>query len=363
MAARRTNLSAPDSPAERSAPGAGPRPVCWVLSDGKPGSENQSRGLAAALGLAPEVKRIAARLPWRALPPLLWFRPLAAPGPGSAAVAAPWPRLVIASGRQTVAVAAAIRRRSRGASFVVQLQDPGVPLARFDLVVAPEHDGLSGPNVIATKGSLHGVTDRSLAAAAARFAPRLSHLPRPLVAVLVGGPNRAYRLDGAAMAALAAMLQGAVAASGAGLVVTASRRTGADARAALGAGLAGLGAEIWDGTGDNPYLGYLALADAIVVTSDSVNMVSEACATGKPVHVFMLPGGSAKFRRFHDSFRAAGFTRPFAGTIGHWTYAPPRETERVAAEIRRRAGLPAMPAPDGASAEAGEAIDLSRPAP
>src|SRR3546814_7758781 len=82
--------------------------------------------------------------------------------------------------------------------------------------------------------------------------------------------------------------------------------------------LAGGSADIWDGDGPNPYLGFLGFADAVVVTSDSVNMVSEAAATGKPVHVFHLDGGSGKFTRFHDAQTARGITRPFAGTIRAW---------------------------------------------
>jgi mitochondrial fission protein ELM1 len=80
----------------------------------------------------------------------------------------------------------------------------------------------------------------------------------------------------------------------------------------------------------------LAHADAIIVTVDSVNMVTEAAATGKPVHVIDLPGGSDKFRRFHAAMVEAGITRPFTGAIEHWSYTAPDDTARVAAEIRRR---------------------------
>jgi mitochondrial fission protein ELM1 len=183
---------------------------------------------------------------------------------------------------------------------------------------------------------MHGVTREALDAAALRFRDRLAPLKRPLVAVLLGGPNGRYRMDREAVSRLASGLRRVAEDSGAGLAVTPSRRTGADTVAAIRAALAGTASEIWDETGDNPYLGYLALADAIVVTCDSVNMVSEACATGKPVHVFHLPGGSAKFRRFHASFEAAGFTRPFTGRLDSWSYDPPHETERVAALIRAR---------------------------
>jgi mitochondrial fission protein ELM1 len=119
-------------------------------------------------------------------------------------------------------------------------------------------------------------------------------------------------------------------------MVTTSRRTGARNEEVLHRGLAGLPAEIWDGRGENPYFGMLALADHVVVTGDSVNMVSEAASTGKPVHVVHLRGRSAKFARFHETLAAAGIARPFTGALEDWTYTPLAETRRAAAEIRRR---------------------------
>ncbi len=105
--------------------------------------------------------------------------------------------------------------------------------------------------------------------------------------------------------------------------------------------LRGVSAEIWDGSGENPYIGYLALADAIVVTCDSVNMISEACATGKPVYIAELAGaGSSKFLNFQSMLSEAGMARPFTGRLENWQYEPLNETERVAAEVRRRMGLP-----------------------
>ena len=117
--------------------------------------------------------------------------------------------------------------------------------------------------------------------------------------------------------------------------MTPSRRTGAENVATLKDGLRGHRAEIWDGTGENPYFGFLAHADQIVVTCDSVSMVSEACATGKPVYVFDLPGGSAKFKRFHQVLRDEGITRPFTGEPQDWRYEPFNDTAHVAAEICR----------------------------
>src|SRR5207245_4006518 len=118
---------------------------------------------------------------------------------------------------------------------------------------------------------------------------------------------------------------------GGSAVVTPSRRTGAAGVALLRQRLAGLSAEIWDGTGDNPYYAYLAIADALLVTADSVSMVSEAAATGKPVHILELAGGDAKFARFHETMRKAGITRPFTGQLECWRYAPPDDTARAGA--------------------------------
>jgi mitochondrial fission protein ELM1 len=244
--------------------------------------------------------------------------------------------VLIASGRQTVAPSMAIRRAGGGRTFTVQIQNPVVDPAAFDVVVAPRHDRLTGPNVIETVGGLNRVTEARLGAAAARFGPALAHLPRPLIGVVLGGSSRVHRFTPAIARRLGEDLARLCRTEGAGLLVTASRRTDPGILALLRAALNGCAAEIWDGAGENPYLGYLGLADAFVVTGDSVNMVCEAATTGKPVHVVELAGGSDKFTRFHQALSEAGATRPFVGRLEQWTYPPLRDTETAAAEIRRR---------------------------
>ena len=100
------------------------------------------------------------------------------------------------------------------------------------------------------------------------------------------------------------------------------------------------------------------LADAVVVTCDSVSMVSEACATGKPVLVAELDGGNAKFRAFHATLREAGHTRPFRGELERWATRPPDDTERVAAEVRRRMSARRIATADPSS---GAALTPARP--
>ncbi len=315
------------------------------MTDGRAGMEVQCLGLAEALGLEPAVKRIRVRRPWRWLPPRLIPDPLGAVAPEHGGLAPPWPDILISSGRLAVAPAMAIRRASVRRTFAVHIQNPVVDPAHFDVVVAPRHDRLQGPNVILTMGGLNRLSEARLADAAARFGPRLERLPRPLVGVMIGGNNKVYRFTRALARRLAEGLAQLSRREGAGLLVTASRRTERDVMAILRQGLDGRPAEIWDGDGENPYLGYLALADAFVVTGDSVNMVCEAATTGKPVHVVQLEGGSAKFRRFHTALREAGITRPFEGRLERWSYPALRDTERAAAEIRRR--LDSRRGPDG----------------
>jgi mitochondrial fission protein ELM1 len=311
--------------------------VTWVLTDGKAGTHNGALGLAYAIGMPVIDKHTHSSLPWRWLPPFLWPPGVLGVGAGGDPLAPPWPRLLVSAGERSVGPALAIKRLSGGATFCVHIQHPRVDPARFDLVVVSAHDRLEGPNVRVTVGALHKVTQEGLREAGERFAPAFAHLPRPLVAVLIGGANRAYRFDGAAAERLADGLAAMVRESGCGLLVTTSRRTGAANESILHERLRDLPADIWDGTGENPYFGYLALADALVVTSDSVNMVSEACYTGKPVHVFHLPGGEGtKFGRFHEALAASGATRPFEGALGDWPCQPLDERSALAAEIRAR---------------------------
>jgi mitochondrial fission protein ELM1 len=308
-------------------------PRVWAVHDGKVGIRSQVLGLAEALGWPFEEKVIALRFPWSRLPPLPWLDPAQALAPGGDALTPPWPDLFIGCGRQSAVAALAVKRASGGATVLAHVQDPRFARGRFDLLLIPEHDRLRGANVMATHGAVHRVTPEKLAAAAAEWAPRLDSVPRPRLAVLIGGNNKVFRLDLATLGRLADQLA-ALAREGHGLLVTASRRTGPEAERLLRERLAGLPAFLWDGSGDNPYFGFLALADAILATGDSVSMVSEAAATGKPVHVVHLPGGSAKFRRFHEGFERAGITRPFAGRIEQWRYAPVNDTGRAAEAIR-----------------------------
>ncbi|MBI1261152.1 MAG: hypothetical protein GC184_05455 [Rhizobiales bacterium] len=299
----------------------------WILTNGMAGFETQALGICEALGLTPQIKRVKPGKPWSLLAP--WGP--AAPDP---AIQAPWPDVLIASGRQSIPYARMIARKSAGRTFVVILQDPKINPAKFDFVWAPKHDQLSGENVMTTLVSPHRLTQEKLAAEATRIAPEIAHLPHPRVAVLLGGTNKVYEFSEEAATRVAAQLAGLIDHFGAGLMVTPSRRTGEKQTAIIAEKLAGKSAVIWDGTDPNPYFAYLGSADAIVVTCDSVNMVGEATFTGKPVYVIELEGGSSKFRRFLSAIYKNGAARPFVGQLESWRYTPLDATQEIAKRVR-----------------------------
>ncbi len=319
----------------------------WVVSDGRAGIENQALGLAEAVKrLTPaeiDVRRVKWRGAFDALPVALkrpWMldpssdTPFPAPGE-------PWPDLWIATGRATLPLSLAARSRSNGRTFIVQTQDPRLSPDRFDMVVAPAHDELEGDNVFAITGSPHRITPARLAEAAPAFAERLATLPRPRVAVLIGGRSGAFDLPPAHARALAEQVADAVRAKGGSILATFSRRTPAEGRAAMTGPLAAGPGWVWDGAGDNPLFAFLDAADHVLVTEDSANMAAEAASTGKPVHILpMIPRKPpGKFARLHADLAAHGATRPFDGRLTPWTYTPLNETERAA-----RAVLEAMAA-------------------
>ncbi len=294
---------------------------------------SQAIGLAEATGFDFVEKPLDIGWPWRGLPPQLWPLSLGTVAQEKVRLGPPWPDLVIGCGRNTVIPALTIRRASGGRTVLAQVQDPRVRRTEFDLLVVPEHDRLRGPQVIVSRGAMHRVTPARLAAERRRF-PALAAMPRPILAVLLGGSNKAYRLTLPRLGEIADEIARILRATGGSALVTPSRRTGEEGCKLVQDRLAGLPAAIWDGAGDNPYFAYLALADAVLVTADSVSMISEAAATGRPVHILALDGGSTKFARFHQLMQHAGITRPFAGSIEAWSYSIPDDTARAGATVR-----------------------------
>ncbi|RZJ31363.1 MAG: nucleoside-diphosphate sugar epimerase [Brevundimonas sp.] len=303
--------------------------------------ENQALGLAEAMQRQSPSEITVRRVKWRKafdkLPSALkapWMLDPASddpfPAPGES-----WPDVWIATGRATLPLSLLAKRRSGGKTFVVQTQDPRWRTGDYDLVVAPSHDGIEGPNVLSITGSPHRISTARLVEGAAAFAEVLAPLPRPRVAVLIGGKSRAHDLPEAHAAVLADQIAAAVTAAGGSLMLTFSRRTPEAAKAAMTARLAHLPGLIWNGEGANPYFAFLQFADHVLVTEDSANMAAEAASTGKPVHILPMIATRQgdKFARLHADLRTRGAARPFDGTLEGRTYAPLAETDRAARMI------------------------------
>ena len=299
--------------------------------------EAQGIAVAEAVGLPFSLKRVRVKgvlrfLPARLqiyLPPERLLNFVTSNKP----LVAPWPRLVISIGRRSVPIALAVKRVS--GAFGFHIQNPKVPPQLFDLVAAPVHDNFDGPNVVTTFGAVHSVTGARLAEArgashrawipclirvsrcclAARALPSASGLSLPprLAPSSPPSPGRtAARCSSLPRAAR---------------VPTRSPHLPPQSRTCR--------TSCGTAPGDNPYFAFLDLADAIVATEDSVNMVTEAAGTGKPVYVQALKGSSRRLARFHALMQERGATRRFEGKLERWAYAPINDTQVVASAIRR----------------------------
>ncbi len=320
----------------------------WVLEDPRAGTAAQTLGLAERLGLPHRAFPLA----WRWSAHLVGLRRfgslsgLAAPArrPLAAEVEqGQTPSLVLSAGRRSAAVALWLREAT--GARLVHCMSPGLGglfrRDRFDLLVSPSHDDLAGPNVLPVLTAPHRLSPQVLAAARAEWMERLAHLPRPRIALLVGGRPRGGSMPPWHAQTLAREVARMALREGGSVLATTSRRTGPDATEALAAGLGPCLHLLyrWGEPGPNPYLGYLALADAIVVTSDSVAMLSEACATDASVFAAVPALAGRRQARLIAALAEAGQVRPFSGRMERWHRTPLDEAARVATEIRLRIPL------------------------
>lgn len=305
----------------------------WILTDGKAGDEAQCIGVAEALGLAYERRIIRPRAPFSWVMPYGPIDPRENELKPGSPLSPPFPQLAIASGRRAVPYLKRLKRISKGDTFTVFLKDPRTGCGTADFIWVSQHDRLRGPNVMVTLTPPHRLSAARLARASATSDARLDAIAHPRVAVLVGGDSRHHQFSDGDIRALVAGLE-AWARFGARLMITTSRRTPVGLARALAEMAATGGHFFWDGTGENPLAAMLARAEAVVVTADSTNMIGEAAATGRAVHVFHPGGGHAKIGMFLSGLAEMGIVHPFPGPLKTTTYEPLNSTPEIAAAIR-----------------------------
>lgn len=305
--------------------------TAWLVTDGKAGHEAQALGIAEALGVAYTWRRV----PTGGLSTLLapW-----GPPPSAFDCAPPWPDIAIGIGRTAMPALRHVGRRAGPATYTVALQDPRTSSRIADLIWVPVHDRRRGPNVVTTLTPPNRFTPELIARLRAEPDAAIDALPGPRVMLALGGAAKVWRFEADDLNRLAEAIA-MLGAMGTSFLATPSRRTPPAIVAAVRAALAPFPNILYAGEGDNPYPRFLAKADAIVVTADSVSMTGEAVATGRPVYVFRPSGGSAKFERFHRALLAAGASRsldPGSPIDLDWSHPPINAAREIAEAIEQR---------------------------
>lgn len=309
-----------------------------VVSDGRRGIENQALGLAEAiarltsssLSIATHIVSHSSAL--AAMPPSLQLTIKRDFG-------LPEADLVIGCGRQAIAPLISLRRQGRP-SFTVFVQDPRTEPSRFDLVIAPAHDGLSGPFVETMIGSPNRITRNQIITGTLNAADRLKTLPMPRAMLAIGGPSQRHTLSSEAAEKHIAIAED-LRSRGYGLLITTSRRT-PDPVAERWEQFAQGQADIWlhsaDSKDENPYFAFLGGADILLITEDSTNMLTEGCATGKPVYRLPMEGRPGKFDFLYKALEERCGVRLWNGSLDITPYEPLDETSRIAQIVLDRMG-------------------------
>lgn len=310
---------------------------CWAITDHSAGNQRQALALAEGLGMPVRHIVMTPRPPWS------WFSPrlalggrLALPASQRATYASPWPDVAIGCGRSAALFTRMLRGYANGHCYTVQILDPRIDPSHWDTVIAPRHDQLTGPNVLQPVGSLNPVDDAWLKDGR-DACPILEELPRPRVGVLIGGPRKGLVIDARYVQQLIERLLARQRVEGGSLMVLASRRTPAAVMDLMNTALRDVPGLTWSGPddGNNPYPGVLGWADRLVVTPDSVNMLSEACAVGCAVHTLVTAALPPKLARFHASLREAGLLHDLDSETPA-RQRPLRETASIIATLRQR---------------------------
>ncbi len=291
----------------------GQRPSIWLLTGHKAGDNSQVMALAEALGWPYEVKRLYYR-PWELLTNRLLGATLAGIDPvASSPISPPWPDLIITAGRRNEPVARWIQRQSPG-TRLVHIGRPWSALSIFDLIVTtPQYFLPDQANILHNHLPLHGMNRQQLEQAASTWHARFIELPKPWIAVLIGGDSGPFVLTEQKGRRLGRLVnEMAQRANGALLVSNSARTSSAVYNAFLDEITVPAYVHKWEsGQSANPYLAYMQLADKLVVTGESMSMLTEACYTGKPLYIFD-PGDKGSWWRYRHNYRFKPLSHHFA---------------------------------------------------
>ena len=305
-----------------------------LLTQGMHGMISQVEGMAKALNAEYSHKIVRLNFPWNLIPPK--FTPI------SKVVLKDKtyineeeiPDLIISCGRKSV-IPSIILKKKNPKIFTIHIQDPKVSLKNFDVIVSPEHDNLNGENVYSSRGAIHYITEAEIEKTKPYLIKKINS--QKVVSLILGGPNKYYSFDEAQLIKIFDKIKSNFVSEGYKVIVIPSMRT-PKASIALAKKEMGSCGHVVNSVDKQAYLSAYALANYIVVTCDSISMISEAATSGKPIFIAHMNAkrNNYRFKRFFDLFKKMGITRDLGEKLESWTYNKHNEAEKIATLINNK---------------------------
>ncbi|MBI29301.1 MAG: hypothetical protein CMI95_05365 [Pelagibacteraceae bacterium] len=306
----------------------------WAITDGSSGMISQVIGLSKYLSNNISQKKIEVKWPWSKLQPGI-LPPFSNKIFNSDFLDNYPPEIVVSCGRKSVYASLYLKKILKKDLISIHIQNPKIKTSNFDFVITPNHDDISGENVLCSVGALNHITNESV-----KTANKMFDVPKEkkIVAVLLGGENNHYSFSKEILIDLINRINNLNKKERIYyFLFISSRRTPKYCVQLIHQYCEGE-FYVWDNNDPNPYLYAIKIADFFILTSDTISMISEASSTGKPIFIFHLPykRKSARFESFHREFRDRGITMPFDNNLYPISYEPLNESKRIAGILNTR---------------------------
>ena len=304
-----------------------------LLTEGMHGMLSQVEGLAKALDIDFTHHMVELKSLWSLIPPK--FTPI------SQNVYKKINYLdfdiIISCGRKSIIPSIHLKSISSKKVFNIHIQDPKINFDYFDFIVAPEHDGISGSNIINTKGAIHYLTKDEIEENKDYLNSFIRKDKRKIWCLIMGGPTKYYDYSTKNMKHIFSIFYKLLKKKDFQLVVIPSMRTPLNT-IHYAKEFFGENHTVIMNVDKKAYLSALAISENIIVTCDSSSMISEAALTGKPIYIAnILPKkNDIRFQRFRNLFRDLNITRNLGEDVENWTYQSLDETNRVAKIIKEK---------------------------
>ena len=301
-----------------------------LLTEGLHGMISQVEGLAKALNLEYFHEKIELNNFWKLIPPSL----------------TPVKKyvfknnidkefdIIISCGRKSVVPSIYLKKNSNKKIINIHIQNPKVSLNNFNYIIAPEHDGISGKNVISSKGALHYLTIEEIEKSR-DYLQNKSNTKKDILTLILGGPTKYYNYSTQNIKSIFSNIKNLTEKNNLHLIVIPSNRTPLETVSLAKSELM-KDTTIIETVDKKAYLSALCLAKYIVVTCDSSSMISEAALTGKPVYVAMIETkrNDKRFKKFRKLFENMNILRKLDDKLETWSYEKLDEANRVSKLIK-----------------------------